>query len=73
MHLSIHNRMWAEPVETTLARISRIGYDSIEIQRVPQLYDLKKFLEDHGSSAFTESFYTNLTQKSYDTLKPLIG
>lgn len=31
-----------------------------------------KFLEDHGSSAFTEEFYSMLTQKSIDTLKPLI-
>ncbi len=32
----------------------------------------KKFLEDHGSSAFTETFYSMLTQKSIDVLKPLI-
>lgn len=32
-----------------------------------------KFLEDHGSSAFTEEFYSMLTQKSIDTLKPLIS
>jgi sugar phosphate isomerase/epimerase len=31
-----------------------------------------KFLEDHGSSAFTEEFYSMLTQKSIDTLKPLL-
>ncbi len=28
-----------------------------------------KFLEDHGSSAFTEDFYSMLTQKSIDTLR----
>ncbi len=32
----------------------------------------KKFLEDHGSAAVTEEFYTFLTQKSSDTLRPLI-
>lgn len=32
----------------------------------------KKFLEDHGSSAFTEAFYSMLTQKSIDTLMGLI-
>jgi sugar phosphate isomerase/epimerase len=32
----------------------------------------KKFLEDHGSAAVTEEFYTFLTQKSADTLRPLI-
>ncbi|PHN03380.1 sugar phosphate isomerase/epimerase family protein [Flavilitoribacter nigricans] len=31
-----------------------------------------KFLEDHGSSAFTEEFYSMLTQKSIDTLRPLL-
>lgn len=32
-----------------------------------------KFLEDHGSSAFTEEFYSMLTKRSADTLLPLIG
>lgn len=32
----------------------------------------KKFLEDHGSSAVTEEFYTMLTRKSVETLRPLI-
>ncbi len=31
----------------------------------------KKFLEDHGSSSVTEEFYTMLTQKSSDTLRPI--
>lgn len=31
-----------------------------------------KFLQDHGSSAVTEEFYTMLTQKSMDTLKPYL-
>lgn len=42
MHLSIHNWMRAEPLETTLARISKIGYQAIEIQGAPQLYDLRQ-------------------------------
>ncbi|NJK83128.1 MAG: sugar phosphate isomerase/epimerase, partial [Saprospiraceae bacterium] len=32
-----------------------------------------KFLEDHGSSAFTEAFYSMLTQKSINTLLPLLS
>ncbi len=32
----------------------------------------KKFLEDHGSSAVTEEFYTMLTRKSIETLRPLL-
>jgi sugar phosphate isomerase/epimerase len=31
-----------------------------------------KFLEDHGSSAFTEEFYSMLTQRTADILLPLI-
>ncbi|OAV46031.1 sugar phosphate isomerase/epimerase [Lewinella sp. 4G2] len=51
MHLSIHNWMRAEPIETTLQRISRIGYDSIEIQGAPQLYDtavIRQQLKSYG-------------------------
>ena len=51
MHLSIHNWMRAEPIETTLARISKMGYESIEIQGAPQLYDLEKvkgLLKEYG-------------------------
>ncbi len=32
----------------------------------------KKFLEDHGSSAVKEEFYTMLTKKSLETIKPLV-
>ena len=42
MKLAIHNWMRAETIETTLARISRIGYDYIEIQGEPDMYDTKE-------------------------------
>ncbi len=45
---------------------------SIDTDPVGQSPEQKKFLEDHGSSAVTEEFYTSLTQKSYDTLQPLL-
>jgi D-psicose/D-tagatose/L-ribulose 3-epimerase len=32
----------------------------------------KKFLEDHGSSAITDEFYTMLTKRSIDLLKPYL-
>ena len=38
MHLSTHNWMRAEPIETTLKRISRLGYESIEISGEPAQY-----------------------------------
>ena len=38
MHLSTHNWMRAEPLETTLARIKRLGYQSIEISGEPTQY-----------------------------------
>jgi sugar phosphate isomerase/epimerase len=51
MHLSTHNWMRAEPLETTLARISKLGYQSIEISGEPTQYETKatrKALKDHG-------------------------
>ncbi len=51
MELSIHNWMRAEPIEQTIARISALGYEKIEIQGSPELYDtkkVKKLLDDAG-------------------------
>lgn len=51
MHLSTHNWMRAEPIETTIARIKKFGYESIEISGEPTQYDTKevrKLLKDHG-------------------------
>ncbi len=49
MHLSMHNWMRAEPIETTIARLARLGYESIEISGEPEIYDSKhvKGLLDH--------------------------
>jgi sugar phosphate isomerase/epimerase len=38
MHLSTHNWMRAEPLEVTLKRIKRLGFESIEISGEPQQY-----------------------------------
>lgn len=38
MHLSTHNWMRAEPLETTLRRISALGFESIEISGEPSQY-----------------------------------
>jgi sugar phosphate isomerase/epimerase len=51
MHLSTHNWMRAEPLETTLARIKRLGYQSIEISGEPTQYpsaSTKKLLDQYG-------------------------
>lgn len=51
MHLSTHNWMRAEKLETTLARIKRCGYESIEISGEPTQYDtreVRKLLKEHG-------------------------
>lgn len=42
MKLAIHNWMRSESIEETLARISGIGYDYIEIQGAPEMYDTKE-------------------------------
>ena len=39
MHLSTHNWMRAEPLETTVRRIKQYGYESIEISGEPTQYD----------------------------------
>jgi sugar phosphate isomerase/epimerase len=41
MHLSTHNWMRAEPLEVTLKRIKRLGFESIEISGEPDQYDTK--------------------------------
>jgi len=42
MKIAIHNWMRAEPLESTLRRIAELGYDQIEIQGSPEMYDFKK-------------------------------
>lgn len=51
MHLSTHNWMRAEPLETTLRRIKSLGYESIEISGEPTQYkadDVRKLLKQYG-------------------------
>jgi sugar phosphate isomerase/epimerase len=51
MHLSTHNWMRAEPLETTLKRISALGYESIEISGEPTQYDTRevgRLLKQYG-------------------------
>ena len=51
MKLAIHNWMRAESLETTLARIARMGYEYIEIQGSPELYntkEIKPLLHEYG-------------------------
>lgn len=51
MKHSMHNWMRPEPIETTLERLHRFGYDSIEIKGEPTLYDtseVRALLDKHG-------------------------
>ncbi|MBI5434394.1 MAG: sugar phosphate isomerase/epimerase [Planctomycetes bacterium] len=51
MHLSTHNWMRAEPLELTLKRIKRLGFESIEISGEPKQYppkDCRPLLKQHG-------------------------
>ncbi len=41
MHLSTHNWMRAEPLEVTLRRIKKLGFESIEISGEPTQYESK--------------------------------
>ena len=51
MKFSMHNWMRPEPIETTLERLHRFGYNGIEISGEPAKYDAKhvrKLLDQHG-------------------------
>src|SRR5215212_777686 len=51
MKISMHNWMRAEPLEVTVARLARYGYDAIEISGEPGRYDpreVRPLLERHG-------------------------
>ena len=51
MFLSMHNWMRAEPIEITIRRLAKYGYESIEIAGEPDKYDTKEvgaLLREHG-------------------------
>src|SRR3954470_252885 len=51
LKVSMHNWMRPEPIETTIARLGRSGYDGIEISGEPALYDVgdvKRMLDANG-------------------------
>ncbi len=51
MHLSAHNWMRAERLDTTLGRLARLGYGSMEISGEPAQYDVAdtcRLLRDYG-------------------------
>ena len=51
MHLSMHNWMRAEPLEVTVRRLAKYGYESIEISGEPNKYNTKevrKLLQEHN-------------------------
>ena len=41
MHVAMHNWMRAEPIEKTIARLAKSGYDAIEISGEPERYNTK--------------------------------
>jgi D-psicose/D-tagatose/L-ribulose 3-epimerase len=51
MKVAMHNWMRPEPIETTIRRLARCGYDGIEISGEPALYDpkhVRSLLDEHG-------------------------
>jgi D-psicose/D-tagatose/L-ribulose 3-epimerase len=51
LKVAMHNWMRPEPIETTIRRLGRSGYDGIEISGEPALYDTKQvrsLLEENG-------------------------
>lgn len=55
MNVCMHNWMRPEPIEVTIARLARLGYDGIQIMGEPRRYDWKKvrkLLDDHKLHCF---------------------
>jgi len=55
MELSIHNWMRSETIETTIRRVSALGYTKLEIAGSPEHYDTKtvrKLLKEHHLSCW---------------------
>jgi D-psicose/D-tagatose/L-ribulose 3-epimerase len=51
LKVAMHNWMRPEPIETTIARLGRSGYNGIEISGEPAVYDpdaVKRQLDEHG-------------------------
>src|SRR5437660_8916032 len=51
MRFAMHTWMRVEPIETTIRRLARFGYDAIEISGEPDRYDWKevrRLLDEHG-------------------------
>ena len=51
MKFAMHNWMRAEPIEDTIERLGRCGYDAIEISGEPAVWDtaeIKGLLDKHG-------------------------
>ena len=51
LKVSMHNWMRPEPIETTITRLGRSGYDGIEISGEPALYDadqVKRLLDEQN-------------------------
>src|SRR3954469_1094883 len=51
MKVSMHNWMRPEPIEVTIERLGRLGYDGIEISGEPRVYDaarVRGLLDDAG-------------------------
>jgi len=55
LKVAMHNWMRPEPIETTIARLARSGYDGIEISGEPAVYDpahVRRLLEEHDLSCW---------------------
>jgi len=51
MFLSMHNWMRAEPIEVTIRRLAKYGYETIEIEGEPEKYntkEIRKLLQENG-------------------------
>lgn len=71
--------MRQEPLEETLDRLARFGYESIELSGEPMRYDTKKalhlltFMRRLASGAATDEDYSRIGRQTAEYLMPLIS
>jgi len=68
MKFAMHNWMRAEPLETTLERLERFGYDGIEISGEPAEYDAHEVREQLSRHALKCWGAVTLTEKGRDLI-----
>src|ERR1700754_291927 len=73
--VSMHNWMRQEPLEATVARLARLGYDGIELSGEPERYDTEQvrgLLAPHGLKCWGRVPHTGVDGRALTHADPAI-